>query len=381
MATINNKLIKLSKAAIDQYEINAVNKVLKNEYLGMGEQVKKFENLLSNYFNSYVTCVSSGTSAIQLALQAHGIKKKDEVIVPSVTYVATFQAISATGAIPIACDVTSDKMLINTEDLEKRISTKTKAIIPVHYAGDPCDLKKLRKISKKYNLALIEDSAHAFGSKYEGKMLGSHKGTSCFSFDGIKNITSGEGGCVVTSYKKVDEYIKNSRNLGVIKDYEYRYNHKRKWDFDVKYQGWRYHMSDIMAAIGIEQFKKKEKFFSKRKKLALNYNKLLKKYDEIKFFDRDYNQIVPHIYPIRINNFKKIKNLQEKLLKKGIQTGIHYLPNHKLSFYKSIRNKKPLKITNKIFNEIITLPLHYDISFKQQEIVIKSLISSLNEFY
>ena len=102
-------------------------------------------------------------------MQAHGIKKKDEVIVPSVTYVATFQAISATGAIPIACDVTSDKMLINTEDLEKRISTKTKAIIPVHYAGDPCDLKKLRKISKKYNLALIEDSAHAFGSKYEEK--------------------------------------------------------------------------------------------------------------------------------------------------------------------------------------------------------------------
>lgn len=380
MAIKKNQLIKLSKASIDRSEIKAVTEVLKNEYLGMGSQVEKFEKLLSNYFNNYVSCVSSGTAALQLALQAHGIKEKDEVIVPSVTYVATFQAISGCGAIPIACDVTSDKLLINTEDLEKRISKKTKAIIPVHYSGDPCNLTILKKISKKYGLTLIEDSAHAFGSKYKGNILGSHKGTSCFSFDGIKNITSGEGGCVVTSSKKVDEYIKNSRSLGVIKDYELRYQNKRKWDFDVKYQGWRYHMSDIMAAIGIEQFKKKEKFFLKRKKLALNYDNLLKNYRKIIYFKRDYNQIVPHIYPIRVINFKNIKKLQIKLLDKGIQTGIHYLPNHKLSFYKNINNKIPYHNTNKLFNEIITLPLHYDLNFKQQKKIIDQLISSINEF-
>ena len=209
--------------------------------------------------------MANGTSAIQLALQAIGLKRGDEVIVPSITYVSTFQAISANGAVPIACDIDPTSLLIDIKDVENRITKKTKAIIPVHYAGDICNLKLLRKITNKYNLYLIEDSAHAFGSKIKGKLLGSHKGISCFSFDGIKNITSGEGGCVVTSNKKILEYIRNARSLGIVAEHKFKYQRNRKWYFDVTQQGWRYHMSDIMASIGISQFHRKKQFFNKRK--------------------------------------------------------------------------------------------------------------------
>ena len=363
MASKKINLIKLSKSSISSKEINEVSKVLKSEYLGMGPVVKKFEKLLSKYFNKYVSCTSSGTAAIQLALEAHGIGKNDEVIVPSITYVASFQAIKATGATPIPCDINLHNLLIDTNDLIKRITKRTKAIMPVHYSGDICNLSELIKISKRYNLLLIHDAAHAFGSKFNGKILGSQNGTFCFSFDGIKNITSGEGGCVVTSSKKIDNLVKNSRSLGVIKDHDFRYFKKRNWYFDVKRQGWRYHMSDIFAAIGLIQFKRKNYFFNIRKKLARNYDKLLMNNKHISSFKRNYK------------DFKNIQNLQSKLLMKKIETGIHYFPNHKLSFFNNDK-KNILNNTDKIFKEIITLPLHVDLKFSDQ-IKILNVITNI----
>ena len=162
-------MIKLSKSSITKFEIDSVKKVLKNQFLGMGPEVKKFEDLLKKFFNRDVCCFNSGTAALQIALQTCDIGKGDEVLVPCITYVATYQAISATGAKPILCDIDDKSLDISIEDAEKKLTKKTKAIIPVHFSGHPCNLKKIYKFSKIKKIKVIEDSAHAFGSIYEKK--------------------------------------------------------------------------------------------------------------------------------------------------------------------------------------------------------------------
>jgi dTDP-4-amino-4,6-dideoxygalactose transaminase len=366
------KIIKLSKSSISTEEIISVSNVLKSEYLGMGKKVQEFEKKLKIFFGREVVCVSSGTAALHLSLQALEIKKGDEVLVPSITYIASFQAISATGAKAIACDVESETMLIDINDVKKKISKKTKAIMPVHFAGNPANLKDIYKLAKKNNLFVIEDAAHAFGSYYKKKLIGSLGDIVCFSFDGIKTITSGEGGCIVTSNKKLIDNIKNSRLLGIVGDTEKRYAKKRSWDFDVKYQGWRYHMSDIMAAIGVEQLKKFTLFSKKRKLLAEFYDKNLKDNKYIKHFNINYKNVVPHIYVVKIDNLtNRIRNLLRKLLlKDGIETGIHYKPNHLLTYYKS---NQLLINTSKVFYKILSLPLHVDLN-KEDIIYILSCL-------
>ena len=186
-----NKIIRLSKSSISQIEKDAVLKVLDKEYLGMGEEVKLFEEKIKNYLQTDmdVVCVNTGTSALHLALTSLNLKKGDEVIVPSLTYIASFQAISATGATPIPCEVNPNTLFIDFEDVKNKISKKTKVIMPVHYASNSSEIEKIYSLAKKYNLRIIEDAAQAFGSKRNGKLVGTKGDIICFSFDGIKNIT------------------------------------------------------------------------------------------------------------------------------------------------------------------------------------------------
>jgi dTDP-4-amino-4,6-dideoxygalactose transaminase len=372
------KIIRLSKSSISNQEIVSVSNVLKNEYLGMGKKVQEFERKLNFFFGREVICVSSGTAALHLSLQALGIKKGDEVLVPSITYIGSFQAISATGAKAIACDVEPDSMLLDINDIKKKISKKTKAIMPVHFAGNPVNLKDIYKFAKKNNLFVVEDAAHAFGSYYKKKLIGSFGDVVCFSFDGIKTITSGEGGCIVTSNKKLISNIKNSRLLGVVGDTKKRFEKKRSWDFDVIDQGWRYHMSDIMAAIGVEQLKKFSLFSKKRKLLAKFYDLNLKNNKYIKHFAINYKNVVPHIYVVKIDSLKNRtrKLLRKFLLKDGIETGVHYKPNHLLTYYKS---KQLLVNTNKIFDKVLSLPLHVDLNKKDIIYILNCLKKNLTK--
>ena len=365
-------MIRLSKSKIGKEEISAVIKVLEKEYLGMGEEVGIFEKDLSKLFLRESVCVSSGTAAVQLAIQGCSIGNGDEILVPSMTYVATFQAIKAAGAEPIACDIDEETCLIDLNDALSKISKRTKAIIPVHYTGGVGNLDELYSFASKYNLRIIEDAAHAFGTKYKGNLIGSIGDIVCFSFDGIKNITSGEGGCIVTSDSTVLENIKNARLLGVEKDSDNRYKNLRSWNFDVSNQGWRYHMSNIMAAIGIQQLKKFNKFADLRKQIATKYDQLLSSNQNIKFLNRDYNNVVPHIYVVRVKGLNDRDGLRRAMNKSGIEIGIHYTPNHFLSFFKSDQTNK-LPITEKVYREIISLPIHPDINNGD----IKNVISTL----
>ncbi len=365
------KIIRLSKSVIGQEEKDAVSRVLDKEFLGMGEEVRTFENDLKQLFSREVICVSSGTAAIQLAIEACNIGINDEVLVPSLTYVATFQAITATGAKPIPCDITEDTYLLDIKDAKSKLTERTKAIIPVHYTGGVGDLDNLYEFAKENKLRVIEDAAHAFGTKYNSKLIGSFGDITCFSFDGIKNITSGEGGCIVSSDKLVIKNLKNSRLLGVEKDSDNRYKNKRSWNFDVSRQGWRYHMSNIMAAIGIEQLKKMESFANKRKEIARLYDREINLNPLIKPLERDYNNVVPHIYVVRIKNLKNRDGLKNAMLENGIELGIHYNPNHLLSFFKS--QNVTLPFTEKIYHEIISLPIHPEITKKDVKFIVLTL--------
>ena len=364
-------MIRLSKSCLGDLEKSAVLKVLDQGHLGMGAEVLEFEKALTSFFGRPAVCVSSGTAALHLALQAVGINSGDEVLVQSLTYVASFQAISATGATPIACDIYTDTLCIDLKDAERKLTRNTKAIMPVHYSGGVGNLEQVYAFADKYSLRVIEDAAHALGTNYMDKKIGGFGDIACFSFDGIKNITSGEGGCIVTNDESILQIVRDIRLLGVEKDTEKRYSGRRSWDFNVIEQGWRYHMSNIMAAIGIVQLDRIEEFKSKRKEICKKYIEELGGINEVIFLDIDFNEIMPHIFVIKV---QKRDELSRYLISNNIECGIHYKPNHLLSKYAS---KYILPKTEKIYGEILTLPCHSGLNISEQD----EVISKIKRFY
>jgi len=363
-------MMRLSKSIVGQEEADAVSRILLDDgYLGMGAEVGRFESDIATYLGiptDHVVCVNSGTAALHLAVAAV-TTAGDEVLVPSLTFLSSYQAISACGAVPVSCEVYEDTLTLDLEDVESRITSKTKAIMAVHYASNLVNPDALQALAKKHNLRIIEDAAHAFGCTFKDQKIGTIGDIVCFSFDGIKNITSGEGGAIITSDLSVLETVKDTRLLGIEKDSEKRYAGSRSWDFDVTKQGFRYHMSNIFAAIGRVQLSKFENEFApKRIALAEAYLRGLKDLSGIKVMAYDANsRIVPHIFPIRVTDGGR-DDLKTFLEENGIPTGIHYKPNHLLSLYS---NGLSLKTTEKIYAEILTLPLHPELTITDIELI------------
>jgi len=360
--------IKVSKSVLDNKEAQAVSRViLQDGYLGMGKKVEEFEKKLEVFLGAKkkTVCVSSGTAALHLAVEAI-TKPGDEVLVQSMTYIASFQAISAARAVPVACEIDPETMTIDLNDAKKRLTKKTKAIMPVHYASDPGNLRAIYKFARIHKLRVIEDAAHAFGTVYNKKLIGTFGDIICFSFDGVKNITSGEGGVVVTADSEVLQYVKDARLLGVHKDTQMRYKGLRSREFDVTRQGYRYHMSNIFAAIGLAQLKKFPSFKKARQRLAKRYVKFLGNTKGLEFFKKNYNDVVPHIFPIKVLNGRR-DALLKYLADNNIECGIHYYPNHLLSYYKS----GPLLVTEGMYSKLLTLPLHPALTIAHQNKVIR----------
>ncbi len=336
----------------------------------MGEATREFEVAIANYLkisDNHVATVNTGTSALHIALSAIDIQPGDEVLVPSLTYVASFQAISALGATPVACEVLPNTLFLDPIDVRNKITSKSKAIMPVHYASSCKGIEDIYLIAKEFSLRVIEDAAQAFGSEYKGKKVGSFGDIICFSFDGIKNITCGEGGAVVSSDLYFIEKVRDMRLLGVIKDTEKRYLGQRSWDFDVVEQGFRYHLSNINAAIGSSQLSRIGGFKDKRQKIAKKYVADLFSLENIQTLDFSFDEVMPHIFVIKSLDRNE---LREYLLGKNIEVGIHYKPNHKLTKYKC---GFELPVTDLIYEQILTLPCHYDLTNEEQEYVIKSI--------
>jgi len=315
---------------------NHVNEALDVGWLGMGAYTKEFEDRISTFLEldkRQVVATNTGTSSLHLALKICGIGPGDEVITPSFNYVADHQVIRMTGAEVVMCDVLDSNLGIDCKKAEKLITVKTKAIIPLHFAGIPCDQKGVFELAKKHGLRVIEDAMHAFGTTINNKKIGSYGDITCFSFDPVKIITSIDGGCVVVNNKDEVEKLHRLRLLGVDKDTTERYKNKRAWDYDVLDEGYRYHLTNIMSSIGISQIKKISEFIKSRQEVCREYNKAFETISGLKIPQTDFSNISPFIYTIRVLNDKRDELIQH-LNKLDIEVGIHFIPVHKHSYFK-----------------------------------------------
>lgn len=368
-------LIRLSKSSISESDIMSVTSCLQEEYLGTGEYVKRFESAISSFGFKNVVATSSGTSALQLALQAHGIGQGDEVLVPTLTYLATYQSITALGAQPISCDVRPLDLSLCPHSVERLITTRTKAIVHVHYASLRGSAPDILLLARQHGIPLIEDAAHSFG---DFSICKHDYDTLCYSFDGIKNITCGEGGAVCSIYPEITKKISDLRLLGVINDTEQRYINSRSWDFDVVEQGWRYHMSNINASLGLSQLTRISTIRETRQRLANTYLKLLSNISclqPVLPVLHPGSLLVPHIYPVIIKHPSPRRDLlRSSLAASNVQLGIHYKPNHLLSYFKDSLVQY-LPVATDIYPRLISFPLHLDLLTSQQEHVV-DLVSS-----
>jgi len=355
-----------------------LNEAIDIGWLGMGSASKEFEDRISDFLeldDRFVAVVNTGTSALHIALLTAGIGPGDEVITTSFNYVADHQAIKMTGADVVMCDIRDDNLGIDCKKAEELISKKTKAIIPLHFAGIPCDQEGVFNLAKKYDLRVIEDAMHAFGTEINGKKIGSYGDITCFSFDPVKIVTSVDGGCVIVNSKEELEKLYHLRLLGVDKDTVERYKNKRAWDYDVVDQGFRYHMNTISAVVGISQIKQIKNFIESRQKTCQRYNDAFKEISDLKIPQTDFSDISPFIYSLRILNGKREK-LIEYLKNENIDVGIHFIPVHKHEYFKNSKFGN-MDITNKVVDEVLTLPLH---SFMNEEFV-KRVIDGVTNFF
>ena len=347
------KQIKLSSAYFGDEEVEAVARVLRTQVVNMGAEVKLFEEELHEFFgrdDADVTCVHSCTAALQLSIQACDIGVGDEVLVPTLTFVSTFQAVRANGATPVPCDVDPNDGFIDLNDAELRLTNKTKAIIPVLFAGCSQKINEVYRFARTHNLKVIEDAAHCFGDENISK----RDGILCFSFDPIKNISCGDGGCILTTQKRITERLKDMRLLGVMGDTERRFQGKRSWNSDVTELGWRLHMNNISAAIGRAQLAKFPEIRRLRQRNANMYLESLADVPGIQLFPINATTAVPHIFPIMVKNGRR-DELQQHLADAGIETGVQYKPNHLLSYFNMGYS---LPNAEKLYTEILSLPVH-----------------------
>jgi len=354
--------------------INSLGKPLLTD----GPKLREFERLFAKFTGAkFAIGVSNGTSALFLSLNALKLKKGDEVIIPDETFVATANAVLHTGATPVLADTEDASYNISIDSIKKNITAKTKVILPVHIAGKACNIKKIQKLAKSNDLLIVEDCAHAIGASIENKHVGTFGECGCFSFYPTKNITTIEGGMVITNSKKIAKEIQSSRNHGLTKSLSQRFSRGKPWDYDVITPGYNYRLDEIRSVLGINQLKRIKKLNLRRRNACKFYNTRL---NDIKGIQTPIlsgkDDDVNHLYMIRVKEDFEITRdeLFFNLLKNGIRTSLHYKPLHKFTAYKKFAKiHSSLKNTEKLYREIISLPLFPDITKEEQNHVIKCI--------
>lgn len=381
------KKIKYASQNIDQADIKSVNKSLKSEFITQGPKSKIFEDHIKKKFKSkYAVCVSSGTSALKIAMMSINLSKSDGVIVPAITFVATINAARYITKNIIISNVDSSFGCITREKLldalkvAKKKKIKVKCLLNIFYAGQTKDLFEIYKICKQNNIFIIEDACHAIGTNYKvGNSLYkvgscSHSKISTFSFHSIKNITTGEGGCILTNDKKIFEKARVLRSHGIIRNI----NKKKPWEYDAKFLSENYRITDFQCTLGISQLKKIEEF---KKKKNFLYNFYLKKIRKFKNYflplSTEKNNCDPHWHLFPIMFHKKNLSQRDKLYfflkSKNINTQIHYVPLYRHTLYKKLYSRKDYKDTEFFYNRVLSLPFHTKLTKKEIDRVIKSI--------
>jgi dTDP-4-amino-4,6-dideoxygalactose transaminase len=372
--------IPLFDLNFDQEEEKAVLETIRSKWISTGPKTIEFENKFSSMLNAkYAIALSNCTVALHLAMKLSEINEGDEVICPSLTFVATVNAIRYVNAVPVFVDIKSfENLTIDPVEIEKKITSKTKAIVVMHYGGFACDMKIIMSIAEKYKLKVIEDACHGPLSEYQGKKLGTIGDIGCFSFFSNKNISTGEGGMLVTNNTDLYEKTKLLRSHGMTSlSYERAKGHSTS--YDVVELGYNYRMDDIRASIGIVQLDKIQKDLMKRNELRKIYIEQLSNIEDIIIPFKDSKEFSSnYIFPIVLKNstYKRRDEIRNKLAESGIQTSVHYPAVHKFSIYKNFSVGLPN--TEYVADNLITLPMHSKLSFDDISHITHSLKIELN---
>jgi perosamine synthetase len=378
------------KQWLDNEDIEAVIKVLKSDYLTTGPSVSEFEKAVAKYVGSkYAVAFSNGTAALHGACFAAGISHGDEVITTPLTFAASANCVLYQGGVPVFADIDPDTYNIDPSEVEKRITSKTKAIIPVDFTGQPVDLDSIRGIAKKHNLVVIEDAAHALGATYKGEMVGSISDMTMFSLHPVKHITSGEGGIITTNNKEYYDKMIQFRSHGITRDVDKLKNNHGPWYYEMQFLGYNYRMTDIQAALGNSQLKKLNKFVDLRKQIVKRYNDAFMGIPEITVpFQDNKGASSWHLYILKFDTTKlktDRKEIFESLKALNIGVNVHYLPVHLLPYYEEMGYEKGITPNaEKLYEEIITLPLFPAMTNQDVQDVIDAVLevieTSKNKF-
>ncbi len=373
-----NVLIPVFRPSITEEEIEAVAEVMRSGWLGLGPITKEFEEALADYFEAAaVVAVNSGTAALHLALALQDLEPEDEVLVPTMTFVSTAHAVRYCGAKVVFTDVCPDTLGMNIDDVQKKISEKTRAIIPVHYGGHPCDMVALQRLVRGKDITIIEDAAHACGATYQGKKVGGISPITCFSFHAVKNLTCGEGGAVSLREPGWEKKLREMRWLGISKDTYARTSKENvyAWQYSVEELGYKYHMHDIAAAMGLVQLKRLEENNNKRREIAERYSEAFSSCPAIEIpEEKEFARSSWHIYPIKV---ERRDGLIGYLKEHGIAPGVHYYPIHLHPYYADEGHDCP--VAERIWRRILSLPIFPDLSESDQDRIIECVLSFCDE--
>ncbi len=384
---VRKTFLPFAKPFIGEEEKKAVMEVLESGWISLGPKNREFEEKLANYLKvRHVIVVNSCTAGLFLSLKLLEVKPGDEVIIPTYTFCASANVVEHLGAKPVFVDVEPNTMLIDTEKIEEAITDKTKAIMPVHFAGQPADLDKILRIAKEYQIDVVEDAAHAIGAEFDGKKIGNFGLTTSFSFYAIKNMTTGDGGAIATNNDEVAERLRILRLHGMDKDAWKRYSAKGSWFYDVLDAGYKMNLTDIQAALGIVQLSRLETFIKRRRKLAKYYIELLGELDFIELpIEKPKRKHVFHLFTIflkedklRINRDKFIEALRAE----NIGTSVHFIPVHTFTYYRIKYGYKPgdFPVAWEYYNREISLPLFNGMKECEVEDVAKAM-EKIGEWY
>ena len=383
---VRDTYLAYGKQKIDEDDINSVVKVLKGDYLTTGPIVSEFENSVAKYVGTkYAVAVSNGTAALHMACYAAGISEGDEVLVPAITFAASSNCVLYCGGKPVFIDIDPKSYNIDINKIKEKITNKTKAIIPVDFAGQSVDMDSILKIAEEYNLIVIEDAAHALGSEYKNEKVGSKAHMTEFSFHPVKPITTGEGGVVVTNSKELYEKMILFRSHGITRNSELMTENQGPWYYEQIDLGYNYRLTDIQSALGLSQIKKLDDFILKRREIVNKYNEAFKELKEIGTpFENEYSKSGYHIYVLLLNLDKLKcgrKEIFEALQAENIGVNVHYLPVYLHPYYKKLGYKKgECPVAEDIYSRMITIPLFPSMSDKDVKDVIEAVKKVLNYY-
>jgi dTDP-4-amino-4,6-dideoxygalactose transaminase len=384
---MNKDFLLFHKPFISEEEVNEIVDTVRSGWLSMGPKTIKFEENFSSYIGAkHSVAVSSWTAAGHLTLEAYGLNAGDEVIVPDMTFPATAEIVCYFGARPVIVDVDEGTLNISLEEIEKHITPKTKAIIPVHYGGQPCDMDEIHELAKNYNLKVFEDAAHSLPAVYKGKKVGTISEVTCFSFYATKTLSTGEGGMVCTNSEEIAERVKQMRLHGINRDAWKRYSENGSWYYEVVAPGFKYNFTDLQASLGLPQLKKVDVMWESRKRIAAKYIEALKDNECIELHkvkkDRESSW---HLFPIRLKLEKlKINRAQfiNEMKKLNIGAGVHFMPVHQHLYYKQTFNleDKEYPVATAVFPRLISLPIYPGMSDHHVDKVLDVLLSLLKKY-